>query len=52
VLGLVGAGGIGMILQRDLAFMDYSRVGLIIATIFVTVLLIDGLSTFVRRRLV
>ena len=52
VLGLVGAGGIGMILQRDISFLDYSRVGLIIAAIFVTVLIIDTVSTTIRRRLV
>lgn len=52
VLGLVGAGGIGMILQRDISFMDYSRVGLIIAVIFATVLVIDGISALIRRRLI
>lgn len=52
VLGLVGAGGIGMILQTNISFMDYSKVGLIIAVIFLTVLLIDAVSTLIRRRLV
>ncbi|MDX1934349.1 MAG: phosphonate ABC transporter, permease protein PhnE [Capsulimonadales bacterium] len=51
-LGYVGAGGIGMILNRDVKFFNYGRVGLIITTIFVTVLIIDTVSTTIRRRLV
>ena len=51
VLGLVGAGGIGTILQRDISFMNYSRVGLIIAATFLVVFVIDSFSTFLRGRL-
>ena len=52
VLGLVGAGGIGVILQRDIAFFNYPRVGLIIAVTFAVVLAIDSFSTWLRSRLV
>jgi phosphonate transport system permease protein len=52
VLGLVGAGGIGFILQRDISFFQYSRVGMIIAATFAVVLAIDMLSGWLRRRLV
>jgi phosphonate transport system permease protein len=52
VLGLVGAGGIGMLIDRNIAFMDYLRLGEIIAVTFVAVLLIDSLSTFLRSRLI
>jgi phosphonate transport system permease protein len=52
VLGLVGAGGIGFILQRDISFFQYSRVGMIIAATFAVVLAIDTLSGWLRRRLV
>lgn len=52
VLGLVGAGGIGVILQRDISFMNYTKVGLIIAVTFVVVLIIDTFSTWLRSKLV
>jgi phosphonate transport system permease protein len=52
VLGLVGAGGIGTILQRDISFFHYANVGLIIAATFVVVLILDTLSTWLRSRLV
>lgn len=52
VLGLVGAGGIGQILYRDINFFQYSRVGLIIAATFAVVFLIDSLSTWLRSKLV
>lgn len=52
VLGLVGAGGIGVILQRDIAFFNYPRVGLIIAVTFAVVLAIDSFSTWLRSKLV
>jgi phosphonate transport system permease protein len=52
VLGLVGAGGIGQILYRDINFFQYGRVGLIIAATFLVVFLIDALSTWLRSKLV
>jgi phosphonate transport system permease protein len=51
VLGLVGAGGIGFILQRDISFFQYSRVGMIIAATFLVVLIIDTVSGWLRRKL-
>jgi phosphonate transport system permease protein len=52
VLGLVGAGGIGFILQKDLGFFRYQHVGLIIFVTFLAVLVIDSLSTWLRSKLV
>lgn len=52
VLGLVGAGGIGQILLRDIRFFRYGHVGLIIAVTFLVVFVIDSFSTWLRRRLV
>jgi phosphonate transport system permease protein len=52
VLGLVGAGGIGQILYRDINFFKYSHVGLIIAATFAVVFVIDSLSTWLRSKLV
>jgi len=51
ILGWVGAGGIGLILNERIQFRDYDAVGMIILSLFVTVTLIEILSYFIRRRL-
>jgi phosphonate transport system permease protein len=51
VLGYVGAGGIGVILNSSLALMKYERVSIIILTILVTVAIVDKISEKVRRTL-
>lgn len=52
VLGYVGAGGIGLILNNALSFYQYDRVLTIIIYTFLVVLLIDLLGNRVRRGLV
>lgn len=49
VLGLVGAGGIGQLLWRDLNFLRYDRLATLIMILFVTVAAIDLLSWLARR---
>lgn len=49
VLGLVGAGGIGQLLWRDLNFLRYDRLATLILILFVTVAIIDLLSWLARR---
>lgn len=51
VLGYVGAGGIGVILNSSLALLRYERVSVIILSILLVVAVVDGLSEAVRRRL-
>ncbi|MEG2254568.1 MAG: phosphonate ABC transporter, permease protein PhnE [Vagococcus sp.] len=51
VLGYVGAGGIGVILNSSLALMKYERVSVILLTILVTVIIVDKISEQVRRSL-
>lgn len=51
VLGYVGAGGIGVILNSSLGLLRYDRVSVIILMIFVVVAVVDFLSEAVRRRL-
>ncbi len=51
ILGMVGAGGIGIILWRDLNFMKYRRVSFIILILILTIYLIDILSYVVRKRI-
>lgn len=52
VIGLVGAGGIGQLLNTYLSFRDYTGVGALIAVIFVIVLIIDGFSVWARSKLI
>jgi phosphonate transport system permease protein len=52
IIGLVGAGGIGFLLQVQLNFFNYTRVGLIIVVIFLVVLAIDAVSVWARSKLI
>ncbi|MBU9723471.1 MULTISPECIES: phosphonate ABC transporter, permease protein PhnE [Bacillaceae] len=52
VLGFVGAGGIGLLLQQQVSFFNYPRVMTIIIIIFVAVVIIDYISNKIRERLV
>ncbi len=51
VLGLVGAGGIGMILETQRANFEYERVTMIILAVLVAVLIIEEISESIRKRL-
>jgi len=50
VLGFVGAGGIGFYLQAYLSMLDYSRVSTLLLGLFAFVLVMDGISGWLRRR--
>lgn len=52
VIGYVGAGGVGYLLQTQQKFFNYGNVGLIIVELFVAVFLIEQLSIWLRRKLV
>lgn len=52
VLGLVGAGGIGVLLNVARARFDYDRVSLLVIEIFVFVFVVEMISIALRRRLV
>ena len=52
VLGLVGAGGIGRVLEAQRVFFQFDRVMAVVIIIFVTVFLIEQISVALRRRLV
>ncbi|ADU31256.1 phosphonate ABC transporter, permease protein PhnE [Evansella cellulosilytica] len=52
VLGFVGAGGIGLLLQQQVSFFNYPRVMTIIIIIFIAVVVIDYISNKIRERLV
>lgn len=52
VLGIVGAGGIGTLLNTQIKFFNFENVGLIVLELFVLVLAIEMVSVTIRRRLV
>lgn len=51
VLGLVGAGGIGLALNDTVRMFDYGKSGALILVILATILIIDYASAWLRRRL-
>lgn len=52
VLGVVGAGGIGLELKNSMDLLDFSRLFTIVAIILIAVTALDGLSGWLRRKLV
>lgn len=51
ILGYVGAGGIGLILNENLGWREYGNVGMILVSLFVAVVLIELLSHYLRKKL-
>lgn len=52
VLGLVGAGGLGLLIDAVRTFYRYDQLSLIILEILIVVIVIDAASDAIRRRLV
>lgn len=52
VVGIVGAGGLGVLVSNSFRFFQYDQLLAILMVLFGTVLLLDGLSYFVRRRFI
>ncbi len=52
VLGYVGAGGIGLILNEKISWREYPNVGMILVALFVTVFIIESVSRYFRKKLV
>lgn len=49
VLGFVGAGGLGFVIQIYLQNLDYRRLATILLLVLVVVLVMDGLSAWLRK---
>lgn len=49
ILGYVGAGGIGLLLSEQLAWRQYSQVGMIIFLLFLVVIAAESLSEWLRH---
>ncbi len=52
VLGLVGAGGLGMVMNAAIDTFQWNRVAVILLTIFAVVVIGEVVVTFFRRRLI
>lgn len=52
LLGLVGAGGIGMELNQKLRLFEYGQVLTIVLVVLVVVVALDQVSSYLRRRLI
>ena len=44
ILGYVGAGGLGLILNEKIGWREYASVGMILLALFVTVFIIETIS--------
>lgn len=49
ILGYVGAGGIGLLLNEKVSWREYDKVGMILLLLFLTVALMEGLSRLLTR---
>ena len=52
ILGVVGAGGIGFILQQTIAYGRFPKAGTALIVVVVVTILVDTLSGWVRRRII
>ncbi len=51
ILGYVGAGGLGLLLNEKLGWKQYDKVGMILITLLVTVTIIEVISRYCRKKL-
>ncbi|MGH8572584.1 MAG: PhnE/PtxC family ABC transporter permease, partial [Gammaproteobacteria bacterium] len=52
ILGIVGAGGIGIELKVAMDMFEYSRAATIILALFALVLFVEHISSWLRRRVI
>ena len=51
ILGYVGAGGLGILINERIGWRDYESLGTVLLTLFVVVLIIENLSQYLRSKL-
>lgn len=51
ILGYVGAGGLGILINERVGWRDYNGLGMVLLSLFILVLVIDQISTHFRRKL-
>jgi len=52
ILGYVGAGGVGLLINEGLGWRDYPSVGMIVCALIVTVIIIERVSEYFRKKLI
>ncbi len=52
ILGYVGAGGLGILINERIGWRAYNDLGTILITLFIAVFCIEQLSAYIRRKLV
>lgn len=51
ILGYVGAGGLGLLINEQIGWREYHRLGMVLLVLFITVVIVDNLSNYLRRKL-
>ena len=51
ILGYVGAGGLGLLIDERIGWRDYNGLGTVLLFLFVVVLIIENTSQYLRRKL-
>lgn len=51
ILGYVGAGGLGLLINENIGWRDYNRVGTILFALVITVFIIELISRTIRKKL-
>ena len=51
ILGYVGAGGLGILIDERIGWRDYNGLGTVLLTLFIAVFIIENLSQFLRSKL-
>lgn len=52
VLGVVGAGGIGTMLQQTIQFRQWGQAGIALLAVVVVTIVVDTISGRIRRRII
>ena len=51
ILGYVGAGGLGVLIQERIGFRQYEDLGMVLLCLFVVVFVIENTSEYLRKKL-
>ena len=51
ILGYVGAGDLGLLINERIGWRDYNSLGTVLLVLFIAVVLVDFLSTYFRKKL-
>ena len=51
ILGYVGAGGLGILIDERIGWRDYNGLGSVLLTLFIAVFIIENISQFLRSKL-